>query len=79
MRQDSPGLVRLTAAAERLDTSRSSLYRLRDRGVLEFVYLAPDMPRVRERDIAALVEGGFPQERSDIEELLSGESGEVTR
>jgi predicted DNA-binding transcriptional regulator AlpA len=56
VRPDS--LVRLAEAAKRLDASRSSLYRLRDRGLLPFIYLAPDMPRVRERDLSALIEQG---------------------
>jgi hypothetical protein len=46
------------AAAERLDASRRYVYNLRDRGLLEFVYLGPRMPRVRERDVAVLVEQG---------------------
>jgi hypothetical protein len=56
---DSPsGLVTITAAADRLSASRRSVYRLNERGVLDFVYLSPDMPRVRERDLVALVENG---------------------
>ncbi len=71
MRPDSPGLVTITAAAERLSASRRSVYRLNERGVLDFVYLSPDMPRVRERDLAALVENGaWPNGASEIEQII---------
>jgi excisionase family DNA binding protein len=53
-----PGLLRITAAADRLAASRRYVYSLRDRGLLEFVYIGPRMPRVRESDVAELVEHG---------------------
>jgi hypothetical protein len=56
------GLLRLAAAAKRLDASRSTLYRLRDRGLLPFVYLTVDTPRLRESDVARLVKHGAGSE-----------------
>jgi excisionase family DNA binding protein len=51
-------LVSITTAAARLDTSRRTIYRLRERGELEIVYLSPDLPRVRETDLDRLVARG---------------------
>jgi excisionase family DNA binding protein len=73
VRNGENGLLKIMTAADRLAASRRYVYELRDRGLLEFVYLGPRMPRVRERDLAALVESGFAGEQSDIERLLSGE------
>jgi excisionase family DNA binding protein len=53
-----PGLASITRAAQRLDTSRRSIYRLHERGELEIVYLGPRSPRVREADLDRLVRDG---------------------
>jgi hypothetical protein len=69
---DSPaGLVTISCGRRAAGFVATLRYRLKDRGVLKFVYLSPDMPRVRERDLAALIENGaVPCRDPELEQII---------
>jgi len=50
-----PELIRLEEAARILAVSRRTVVRMAGKGHLEILYITPDLPRVRRRDVLALV------------------------
>jgi excisionase family DNA binding protein len=70
LRTSENGLLKIETAAGRLAVSRRYVYNRLERGDLEFVYLGPRMPRVRQADVDKLIEHGAARPVTDAGQVV---------